>query len=556
MHAVSYLRDTAFTWVQPHLEKDPLPTWLTNVDLFAEKLSEAFGEADYLDNVGIDLLNLRQTGSVVAYIAEFRRLSSLLSTWHEDTFSLMFYHGLKDAIKIEVFKAKRPTKMEELTRLAMFFEKRLQTHDYHAFTAKSLRTTSKRTNNASVTVASVTGVVDSDSSPTSSLERPYCTYHRSFSHATADCRALRKHATTGNGSGLSHTPTITESDSQTRRPHIHAGATTSVASAQAEFVTDKRISVPARLMVGNKKISVSVLLDTGSSSSLIDINFVQQHSIPIQPKKQPTSLEGIDGLVVTSGTITHETEPIKMVINDHTEKIQFDVAALGHYSIVLGIPWFLSHSPTIRWDRRSIVFDSYQCQHCCEQPRRPLSTSDTSVLTQIETLPRVLDRSPLSPEPAKPRGVHASHAVRAGAATTRPLPRPISTVQHLDRSLRCSDPIHMLPGEHAQPLHVLHTATAVHMRDTHAHTHDPGQLQLASYGHPMAIARAQPRFYGQNHHFYPPVFYGWANTFGQTSYDGYWRAPQPGVDGYFPIPVLQSMSNAEGGNVVCLGHTP
>lgn len=344
MHAVSYLRDTAFTWVQPHLEKDPLPTWLTNVDLFAEKLSEAFGEADYLDNVGIDLLNLRQTGSVVAYIAEFRRLSSLLSTWHEDTFSLMFYHGLKDAIKIEVFKAKRPTKMEELTRLAMFFEKRLQTHDYHAFTAKSPRTTSKRTNNASVTAASVTGVVDSDSSPTSSLERPYCTYHRSFSHATADCRALRKHATTGNGSGLSSTPTITESDSQTRRPHIHAGATTSVASAQAEFVTDKRISVPARLMVGNKKISVSVLLDTGSSSSLIDINFVQQHSIPIQPKK---TTDFIGGYRWTRSHIWHDHS------RDRTDKNGYQ-RSHGEDSVRRSCARPLFHCP---WD--TMVFEPF-----------------------------------------------------------------------------------------------------------------------------------------------------------------------------------------------------
>jgi hypothetical protein len=565
IHAVSYLRDTAFAWVQPHLEKEPPPTWLTNFDLFAEKLGDTFGEPDYLLNVGIDLTNLRQTSSVVEYVTEFRRLSTLLSTWHEDTFILLFYRGLKEPIQAEVFKAKCPDKMDELIRLASYFEKRLQPPDNHASTAKSPRTASKRTNDASATAASATGVLES--SPPTASDRPYCTHHRSYSHATADCRFLRKQATTGNGPGLSPTPTVTERDSQTRRPHIQTGATTSVASARTDLVTDRRIIVPAGLVVKDKKVPVSVLLDSGSSSSLIDIDFAQQHHIPIQRKDQPTSLEGIDGLAVASGTITHETALIQMDIDDHAEMIQFDVVTLGHYPIVLGIPWFLLHSPTIRWHQRCVKFDSYHCQaQCRELSSKPKATTDKPPITEINTPSGLLlgDRSLRIPESAKQRDINASHTVRAGAATTQPLRRPISTAQRLDRSPRCLDPIQMLPREHAQPQHVLHTAAATHTRKMHTHdmhTHtrnahihaqDSGQHQLASHGHPMVIPRAQPPCYGQNLRFFPTACYGSTNAFGQTFYGGYWHAPQPLVCGSYPIPVLHSMSNAEGGNVIWL----
>jgi hypothetical protein len=42
----------------------------------------------------------------------------------------------------------------------------------------------------------------------------------------------------------------------------------------------------------------------------------------------------------------------------HHESSSFDVCRIGHYPIVLGIPWLRRHNPTIDWQRNAIAFHS------------------------------------------------------------------------------------------------------------------------------------------------------------------------------------------------------
>ena len=534
-HAISFCEGVAFNWLQPFMEEITPPSWLSNFDQFADKLRGAFGEEDYLDNVGTDLLNLRQTGSVVAYIAEFRRLSSLLPTWHEDTLTLMFYIGLKEEIKIEVFKAKRPTKMDELTRLAMFFERRLHIAGHRA-PARAPNSVPKRVH------APARNVSFADSS-TVQQERPFCSFHRSYTHDTADCRALQKQAATGDASSLARTPISPDANSQARQ-HVRAGATTEVVQP-ADIEGDDRVVIPVVIAFEDVEIPTTALLDPGSSASLISHTFTKQHAIPLRVKPKPLAMQGVDGHPIAAGPITHDTDHVEMRVGEHREMISFEVTTLGDYPIILGMPWFKKHSPTVRWNHRRVIFDSDFCFSCHKkQPQDQVLPISATAYAHVDGLHIVrTNGSAYKPEgydQARPRD--SSRSVHAAATTVHPM----SADRHSERPCRGVVPISILPGEHAQPQHVVHSAAAAHHRG--AHTLGPDQHQLLPHG--FSTATVGTPLFGHNPYHHPPFVYAQTNLVGQATQGAFWLAPQPFVVGYFPMYVPRM----DGATMPCHHH--
>jgi hypothetical protein len=79
-------------------------------------------------------------------------------------------------------------------------------------------------------------------------------------------------------------------------------------------------------------------------------------------------------------------------IGDHKERLVFDVTALGHYPIVLGVPWLKRHDPTILWSSHSMTFLSQFCRLHCKVfdpeilalPRHPsLPSPDLSTFAEV-----------------------------------------------------------------------------------------------------------------------------------------------------------------------------
>ena len=58
---------------------------------------------------------------------------------------------------------------------------------------------------------------------------------------------------------------------------------------------------------------------------------------------------------------------IGLNIGGHQEYLSAFVTQLGHYPLVLGIPWLRHHDPTIRWAAGTIEFDSVRCTTDCAQ---------------------------------------------------------------------------------------------------------------------------------------------------------------------------------------------
>ncbi len=106
---------------------------------------------------------------------------------------------------------------------------------------------------------------------------------------------------------------------------------------------------------------VSALVDFGATSSVIDQTFVVQHNIPVIKKSTPVPVEVIDGRTIAFGAITHETTPLELCIDKHTEKIVLNIISTPHHPIIFGLLWLEAHNPIIDWRSRTLTFSAQRC---------------------------------------------------------------------------------------------------------------------------------------------------------------------------------------------------
>jgi hypothetical protein len=88
--------------------------------------------------------------------------------------------------------------------------------------------------------------------------------------------------------------------------------------------------------------------------------FVCQHNFPRYQLKNPKTVEVIDGCPISSGDITEYIE-IQYTIGDYHETLTACLTSLGHYPLVLGIPWLKKHDVAINFGKNDIQFPSPGC---------------------------------------------------------------------------------------------------------------------------------------------------------------------------------------------------
>ena len=122
-----------------------------------------------------------------------------------------------------------------------------------------------------------------------------------------------------------------------------------------------------------RPILTHALIDNGATGyAFIDHDFTCHHHLPQLPLKKPRRLEVIDGRPVSSGKITHYVKTL-LKINNHLKEALFYVTKLGHYPIVLGIPWLRHHDVHIRFPTNTVTFNSPYCISTCNSEHRPVA---------------------------------------------------------------------------------------------------------------------------------------------------------------------------------------
>jgi len=101
----------------------------------------------------------------------------------------------------------------------------------------------------------------------------------------------------------------------------------------------KHLVITCLLSDNHNRIKTHALIDCGATGyAFIDETFAHHHNFPLFPMKNPRVLEVIDGRPISSGAITHLAR-VTLYINQYVEVLFMFVTRLGHYPIVLRIPW-------------------------------------------------------------------------------------------------------------------------------------------------------------------------------------------------------------------------
>src|SRR5690606_12972009 len=133
----------------------------------------------------------------------------------------------------------------------------------------------------------------------------------------------------------------------------------------------------------NKSVPAHALIDCGATGfAFVDKDFASQHNLPLFPLREPRALEVIDGRPISSGDITHICK-VPFKVNDHFEHLPMFVTSLGHYPIVLGIPWLRRHGPSINFEANTVTFKSPPCLRSCLPEQQPVT-----VMAENEEVPR------------------------------------------------------------------------------------------------------------------------------------------------------------------------
>ena len=83
-----------------------------------------FGDIDCERTAERELMQLRQTKSAADYMAHFTRLS-VATNWEDAALTVMYYAGLKDAVKDKIARGERPDNLRAVTTMAIRIDNRL-----------------------------------------------------------------------------------------------------------------------------------------------------------------------------------------------------------------------------------------------------------------------------------------------------------------------------------------------------------------------------------------------------------------------------------------------
>lgn len=151
------------------------------------------------------------------------------------------------------------------------------------------------------------------------------------------------------------------------------------------------------LCLGPKKLKTLALLDSGASACFLDEEFVRHHKIRLIPKPTPVHVEVIDGRPLSSGSVTHESEPMEVAFNGHSSYVVFNIIRTPSNPVILGLSWLEKFNPSIDWKLRRITFQ----KNPVRKPRvkKPLFIGARAfVRSSRECAPFVIYAAPTSKE--------------------------------------------------------------------------------------------------------------------------------------------------------------
>jgi hypothetical protein len=114
--------------------------------------------------------------------------------------------------------------------------------------------------------------------------------------------------------------------------------------------------VPIKIYKNNMTINANALIDSGAMAFFIDINFIEKHRLPMKLRNRPTQVEVVDGRTIESGTVTHESKPLDISLDNFICKVAFNIIKFPNNPIILGQNWLKVYNPKIDWQNKKLIF--------------------------------------------------------------------------------------------------------------------------------------------------------------------------------------------------------
>ena len=98
------------------------------------------------------------------------------------------------------------------------------------------------------------------------------------------------------------------------------------------------VPVQLRTVDDGRFFATKALLDSGCTGSAINKKFVEKHSISTKKVVRPIPIYDADGRRNEAGSIKEYVE-IRMVVQDHVERIQLAVTNTRNSDLFMGLEW-------------------------------------------------------------------------------------------------------------------------------------------------------------------------------------------------------------------------
>ena len=133
--------------------------------------------------------------------------------------------------------------------------------------------------------------------------------------------------------------------------------------SSASLSKSEHFTIQILLQYRQISISATAMIDSGAMSNFIDIKFAKANSLPLFQHINPAVVQTVDGSAISSGMVTLESK-LKLTAANHSEIVSLDAVSLGHFPVILRIPWLNTHDPSIHWKPREILFSKFCLLKC------------------------------------------------------------------------------------------------------------------------------------------------------------------------------------------------
>jgi hypothetical protein len=97
--------------------------------------------------------------------------------------------------------------------------------------------------------------------------------------------------------------------------------------------------------------TITAFVDSGAQGNYVSPQTVNRFQIPWKWKTSPYVLQTIDGRTIgyDQGQVRRETELLEVEVQQHQERLAFDITDTSEHELILGIPWLRENNPIIDW---------------------------------------------------------------------------------------------------------------------------------------------------------------------------------------------------------------